>query len=341
MDDYDWVLRDVSFTIDPGDTVAFVGHTGAGKTTIISLLLRFYDVQKGAIRIDGVDIRDMDLAELRRRYGVVLQDPFLFSGTVADNIRLGSRWIADSSIEDAAEQVNVADFIRSLPGGFSEEVKERGSTLSTGQKQLISFARALAHNPKILILDEATSSVDTETEFRVRDALTRMVEGRTSIMIAHRLSTVQRANKIVVMHKGKVREIGSHQQLLANRGIYWKLYQLQYKDQELPLSAGSPEREPRGGRFGGRLATLALCSGRGTPPPPRRINGLRKKSAQSCRNKRVRGKVLDSNNLAGTAVRTGRAADAPADRFWLTPQLQTRQLWATQGHREKPRVPRP
>ena len=243
-DGYDWVLRDVSFTIDPGDTVAFVGHTGAGKTTIISLLLRFYDVQKGAIRIDGVDIRAMDLGDLRRRYGVVLQDPFLFSGTVADNIRLGSRWIADSSIEDAAEQVNVADFIRSLPGGFGEEVKERGSTLSTGQKQLISFARALAHNPKILILDEATSSVDTETEFRVRDALTRMVAGRTSIMIAHRLSTVQRANKIIVMHKGKVREIGTHQQLLANRGIYWKLYQLQYKDQEVPatLVAGEPVR---------------------------------------------------------------------------------------------------
>ena len=240
-DGYDWVLRDVSFTIAPGDTVAFVGHTGAGKTTIISLLLRFYDVQKGAIRIDGVDIRDIDLADLRRRYGVVLQDPFLFSGTVADNIRLGSRWIADSSIEDAAEQVNVADFIRSLPGGFSEEVKERGSTLSTGQKQLISFARALAHNPKILILDEATSSVDTETEFRVRDALTRMVAGRTSIMIAHRLSTVQRANKIIVMHKGKVREIGTHQQLLANRGIYWKLYQLQYKDQEIPVPAVASE----------------------------------------------------------------------------------------------------
>ncbi len=219
---------------------AFVGHTGAGKTTIISLLLRFYDVQRGAIRIDGLDIRDMDLAELRRRYGVVLQDPFLFSGTVADNIRLGTQWITDSSIEDAAEQVNVADFIRSLPGGFGEEVKERGSTLSTGQKQLISFARALAHNPKILILDEATSSVDTETEFRVRDALTRMVEGRTSIMIAHRLSTVQRADKIIVMHKGKVRESGTHQQLLAQRGIYWKLYQLQYKEQEIPagIAAG-------------------------------------------------------------------------------------------------------
>ncbi|MFZ0313491.1 MAG: ATP-binding cassette domain-containing protein, partial [Candidatus Korobacteraceae bacterium] len=199
-----------------------------------SLLLRFYDVQKGAIRIDGIDIRDMDLSELRRRYGVVLQDPFLFSGTVAHNIRLGTRWIGDESVEDAAEQVNVADFIRSLPGGFAEEMRERGSTLSTGQKQLISFARALAHNPKVLVLDEATSSVDTETEFRVRDALTRMVEGRTSIIIAHRLSTIQRANKIIVMHKGQVREIGSHQQLLAQRGIYWKLYQLQYKDQEIP-----------------------------------------------------------------------------------------------------------
>jgi len=192
-------------------------------------------VQKGAIRIDGVDIRDMDLGELRRRYGVVLQDPFLFSGTVADNIRLGTRWIEDESVEDAAEQVNVADFIRSLPGGFDEEMRERGSTLSTGQKQLISFARALAHNPKVLILDEATSSVDTETEFRVRDALSRMVEGRTSIIIAHRLSTIQRANKIIVLHKGQVREIGSHQQLLAQRGIYWKLYQLQYKDQEIPV----------------------------------------------------------------------------------------------------------
>jgi ATP-binding cassette subfamily B multidrug efflux pump len=240
--EYDWVLRDVSFTIDPGETVAIVGHTGAGKTTIISLLLRFYDVQKGAIRIDGIDIRDMDLNDLRRRYGVVLQDPFLFSGTVAANIRLGSRWIEDAAVEDAAEQVNVADFIRSLPGGFAEEVRERGSTLSTGQKQLISFARALAHSPKILVLDEATSSVDTETEFRVREALTRMVEGRTSIIIAHRLSTIQRANTIIVMHKGQVREIGSHQQLLAQHGIYWKLYQLQYKDQEIhapsPVPAG-------------------------------------------------------------------------------------------------------
>ncbi len=232
----DWVLRDVTFTIEPGETVAIVGHTGAGKTTLISLLLRFYDVQKGAVRIDGVDVKEMDLADLRGRIGVVLQDPFLFSGTIAGNIRLGTERIQDADIAQAAEDVNLADFIRTLPNGLNQEVRERGSTFSTGQKQLISFARALAHDPKILILDEATSSVDTETEFRVRDALSRMVEGRTSLIIAHRLSTVQRADKIIVMHKGQVREMGTHQQLLAQRGIYFKLYQLQYKDQE--ISAG-------------------------------------------------------------------------------------------------------
>jgi ATP-binding cassette subfamily B protein len=236
----DWVLRDVSFAIEPGETIAVVGHTGAGKTTLISLLMRFYDVQKGAIRIDGVDIKDMNLDELRTRFGVVLQDPFLFTGTVEGNIRLGTKRILDEDVEQAAEDVNLADFIRTLPGGFKEEVRERGSTLSTGQKQLISFARALAHDPKILILDEATSSVDTETEFRVRDALSRMVEGRTSLIIAHRLSTIQRADKIIVMHKGQVREMGNHQQLLTQRGIYYKLYQLQYKDQEIGVAAPSP-----------------------------------------------------------------------------------------------------
>src|ERR1700681_2712413 len=236
----DWVLRDVNFVLEPGQTVAVVGHTGAGKTTLISLLMRFYDVQRGAIRIDGVDIKEMDLDDLRSRFGVVLQDPFLFSGTVGGNIRLGTARIQDADVEQAAEDVNLADFIRTLPGGFKEEVRERGSTLSTGQKQLISFARALAHNPKILILDEATSSVDTETEFRVREALSRMVEGRTSVVIAHRLSTVQRADKIIVMHKSRLREMGTHQELLAQRGIYWKLYQLQYKDQELTTSRESP-----------------------------------------------------------------------------------------------------
>ena len=259
----DWVLRDVSFTIEPGETVAIVGHTGAGKTTIISLLMRFYDVQKGDITIDGVDIKDMDLPALRRRFGVVLQDPFLFTGTVESNIRLGTEWIQDEDVAKAAEDVNLAEFIRTLPGGFKEEVRERGSTLSTGQKQLISFARALAHEPKILVLDEATSSVDTETEFRVRDALARMVEGRTSIIIAHRLSTIQRADKIIVMHKGQVREMGTHQELLAHRGIYYKLYQLQYKDQELSV-ARAPS--PANGSSGSRLP------GNSPPAPTARIS---------------------------------------------------------------------
>jgi ATP-binding cassette subfamily B protein len=232
----DWVLRDVTFAIEPGETVAVVGHTGAGKTTLISLLLRFYDVQKGAVRIDGVNVKEMDLADLRRRFGVVLQDPFLFTGTIGGNIRLGTDRILDEHVTKAAEDVNLGDFVRGLPNGFKEEVRERGSTLSTGQKQLISFARALAHEPKILILDEATSSVDTDTEFKVRDALAHMVEGRTSLIIAHRLSTIQRADKIIVMHKGLVREMGTHQELLAHRGVYFKLYQLQYKDQELNMT---------------------------------------------------------------------------------------------------------
>ncbi|MGC1646898.1 MAG: ABC transporter ATP-binding protein [Candidatus Sulfotelmatobacter sp.] len=244
----DWVLRDVSFSIEPGETVAVVGHTGAGKTTLISLLLRFYDVQKGAVRIDGVDVKEMDLADLRARFGVVLQDPFLFTGTIGGNIRLGTERILDEHIAKAAEDVNLGDFVRALPNGFNEEVRERGSTLSTGQKQLISFARALAHEPRILILDEATSSVDTETEFKVRDALGRMVEGRTSLIIAHRLSTVQRADKIIVMHKGQVREMGTHQELLAHRGVYFKLYQLQYKDQEMNV-ARTPSTGNEAGGF--------------------------------------------------------------------------------------------
>lgn len=231
--DEDWVLRDVSFAIQPGETVAVVGHTGAGKTTLMSLLLRFYDVQKGAIRIGGVDVREMDPRDLRRQFGVVLQDPYLFTGTVEENIRLGTLGIDREAVEDAAGQVNLLEFIHSLPDGFEQSIRERGSGLSTGQKQLISFARALAHNPRFLVLDEATSSVDTETEFRVRDALAKMVEGRTSIVIAHRLSTIQRANRILVMHKGKLRESGTHQELLTLRGIYWKLYQLQYRDQEV------------------------------------------------------------------------------------------------------------
>lgn len=239
--DEEWVLRDVSFRIEPGQTVAIVGHTGAGKTTLVSLLLRFYDVQRGAIRIGGVDIREFDPRELRRQFGVVLQDPHLFSGTIADNIRLGTPTITEEDLLRAAEQVNLLDFINSLPEGFAQPLRERGDGLSTGQKQLVSFARALAHNPRFLILDEATSSVDTETEYRVREAVARLTEGRTSIIIAHRLSTIQRADWILVLHKGRLREQGTHQQLLAQRGIYWRLYLLQYKEQESRLPV-VPER---------------------------------------------------------------------------------------------------
>jgi ATP-binding cassette subfamily B protein len=188
--------------------------------------------------VGGTDVRELDPVDLRRQFGAALQDPYLFTGTLEDNIRLGTRGIDRAAVEDAAAQVNLMDFIRSLPDGFDQPIRERGSGLSTGQKQLISFARALAHNPRFLIMDEATSSVDTETEFRVREALSRMVEGRTSIIIAHRLSTIQRAGRILVMHKGRLRESGTHQQLLAQRGIYWKLYQLQYKDQEVGQRSG-------------------------------------------------------------------------------------------------------
>lgn len=233
------VVENVSFTIEPGETVAVVGHTGAGKTTLTNLLLRFYDVQEGQVLFDGVDIRELRLRDLRKNFGIVLQDPFLFSGTVASNVRLGTEGINDDQVREAARRVNLLEFVSGLPGGFQEPVKERGATLSVGQKQLLSFARALAHNPRILILDEATSSVDPETEHLLREGLRQLIENRTSLVIAHRLSTIQNASKIVVMHKGHVREIGTHQELLQQRGIYYKLYQLQYKDQELPV-VGSP-----------------------------------------------------------------------------------------------------
>jgi ATP-binding cassette subfamily B protein len=232
--DVEWILKDVTFTIEPGETIAIVGHTGAGKTTLTSLMMRFYDVTAGQIRIDGADLRHHDLTALRQHFAVVLQDPFLFTGTIAENIRLGNDDLTDDTLRSAARDVNVLDFVDSLPHGFDEPVRERGSSLSTGQKQLINFARALAYNPRILILDEATSSVDTDTELRIRSALERMVQGRTSVLIAHRLSTVQRADAILVMHKGQLREMGTHQELLAQRGLYWKLYRLQYQDQEQP-----------------------------------------------------------------------------------------------------------
>jgi len=244
------VLENVSFSVEPGETVAIVGHTGAGKTTLTSLLLRFYDVQEGAVLFDGIDIRQLRLRDLRRNFGLVLQDPFLFHGTIASNIRLGTQGITTGRLRAAARQVNILDFVESLPRGFDEPVKERGATLSVGQKQLLSFARALAHDPKVLILDEATSSVDPETEALIREALRRLLENRTSLVIAHRLSTIQHASRIVVMHKGRVREVGTHQELLQRRGIYYRLYELQYKDQEVsvvrgPLSvSGHPKASP-------------------------------------------------------------------------------------------------
>jgi ATP-binding cassette subfamily B multidrug efflux pump len=227
------VLENVSFTIEPGETVAVVGHTGAGKTTLTSLLLRFYEVKDGQVLFDDVDIRSLRLRDLRKNFGMVLQDPFLFTGDISSNIRMGTKGISNERLRAAAQQVNILDFIESLPGGFDEPVRERGATLSVGQKQLLSFARALAHDPKVLILDEATSSVDPETEAMIREALRRLLENRTSLVIAHRLSTIQNASKIVVMHKGHVREVGTHQELLQKQGIYHRLYELQYKDQDV------------------------------------------------------------------------------------------------------------
>jgi len=231
----DWVLRDVSFRVEPGQTIAIVGHTGAGKTTLISLLLRFYDIQRGQILLDGKDIRLIELQDLRRQFGIVLQDPFLFTGTIETNIRLGTPGIDRPTVERAVEEIGLGEFIRSLPEGVGASVNERGSTLSVGQRQLINFARALAHNPRFLILDEATSSVDTKTELLIREALNRLLSGRTALVIAHRLSTIQHADRILVFHKGRLREQGAHQELLAQRGIYYRLYQLQYKEQELHL----------------------------------------------------------------------------------------------------------
>lgn len=228
--DEEWVLKDVSFSIEPGESVALVGATGSGKTTVTNLLMRFYDVKKGRILVDDVDIREWDLKSLRENFAVVLQDVFLFSGTIKDNIRLGNKQIDDERVKLASREVRADEFIRKLPNGYETEVRERGAGLSVGQKQLISFARALAFDPRILILDEATSSIDTETEQLIQQATERLLQGRTSLIIAHRLSTIQHCDRILVFHHGKLHEMGTHNELLAKRGIYWKLYQLQFAD---------------------------------------------------------------------------------------------------------------
>ncbi len=236
--DEDWVLKDVSFTVESGQSIALVGHTGSGKTTVTNLLMRFYDVQKGQILLDGVDIREWNLAELRENFAVVLQDVFLFSGSIENNIRLGNKTISDEKIRWSAEEVRAAEFVEKLPEKYQTEIKERGAGLSVGQKQLISFARALAFEPSILVLDEATSSIDTETEQMIQQAVERVMQERTSLVVAHRLSTIQRCEKILVFHHGELRENGTHNELLQVKGLYWRLYQLQFAD--------SPERRKAG-----------------------------------------------------------------------------------------------
>ncbi len=231
-DEADWILRDVSFVVEPGQSLAIVGATGAGKTTIINLLLCFYEIQRGSILVDDIDITSLPLGTLRHHIGLVLQDVFLFSGTVRDNITLRNARITDDDVQKAADAINATPFIKRLTHGYDQQVRERGMTLSHGQRQLISFLRALVYDPRILVLDEATSSVDTETEEVIQNALETLISGRTSIAIAHRLSTVQHANQILVMHRGYVRERGTHQELIASDGLYRRLYELQYKEQE-------------------------------------------------------------------------------------------------------------
>jgi ATP-binding cassette subfamily B protein len=238
-----WVLKDVSFSINAGESIALVGHTGSGKTTVTNLLMRFYDVQKGKILLDGVDVRDWDLESLRKNFAVVLQDVFLFSGSLANNIRLGNSEISDEKILWAAKEVHADEFVQKIPDGYASLVKERGAGLSVGQKQLISFARALAFEPSILILDEATSSIDTETEQLIQQAVDRVMQQRTSLVVAHRLSTIQKCDRILVFHHGELREAGTHNELLGTRGLYWRLYQLQYVEEKIEHPAANSQNQ--------------------------------------------------------------------------------------------------
>jgi len=244
----EWVLKNISFTVNEGEKVALVGATGAGKTSIINLLTRFYRKNRGRLLVDGVDIEELDAEWLRSQIGVVMQDVFLFSGSIEDNVRLGSLELDKERLEELSSCVNLDKFISQLPKGYQTDVRERGSLLSAGQKQLLAFARVLAHNPRLLILDEATSNIDPQTELLIQEALQNLMRGRTSIIIAHRLSTIQNADKIIVIHKGELREMGTHEELLAQKQIYYRLYQLQYKDQErpapLPLTTSNPTSNP-------------------------------------------------------------------------------------------------
>ncbi|HEY8187303.1 MAG TPA: ABC transporter ATP-binding protein [Pyrinomonadaceae bacterium] len=249
----DWILKDVSFKVEPGQSIALVGHTGSGKSTITNLLMRFYDVQRGRILLDGIDLREWDLQRLRENFAVVLQEIFLFSGTIEGNIRLGRSDITEERVKWAAHEVSAEPFINRLRGGYQAEVKERGAGLSVGQKQLISFARALAFDPAILILDEATSSIDTETEQLIQQAIERVMRNRTSIVVAHRLSTIQRADQIIVLHHGQIREQGTHQELLAHRGLYWKLYRLQYDVAERVEAPSLASEDDAAAEAAGRL----------------------------------------------------------------------------------------